>query len=59
MGSWPLNYNSAGVPKNDKNVRKKEFGSIDIEFDPELNSIDNRDLYNYLACKEKSNITMC
>ena len=52
VGSGPLDYNLSGIIRTEE--KKKEFGSIGIEFEKELNSIDHSDLYNYLISREKN-----
>lgn len=52
VGKGPLDYNLAGIIRTEE--KKKEFGSIGIEFEKEMNSIDHFDLYNYLISQEKN-----
>ena len=52
VGSGPLDYNISGIIRTEE--KQKEFGSIGIEFEKELNLIDHSDLYKYLISKENN-----
>jgi hypothetical protein len=51
VGSGPLDYNLSGTIRTEE--KKKEFGSIGIEFEKEMNSIDHSELYKYLISQEQ------
>ena len=52
VGSGPLDYNLSGFIRTEE--KKKEFGSIGIEFEKEINTTDHSDLYKYLISKENN-----
>ena len=52
VGSGPLDYNFSGIIRTEE--KKKEFGSIGIEFEKEVNSTDHSDLFKYLISRENN-----
>ena len=46
-----LEYSIPGTVRTEE--KKKEFGSIGIQFDKEINSLDQPELFNYLVAQER------
>jgi hypothetical protein len=54
VGKGPADYQFSGKIRTEE--KKKEFGSIGIEFENEINAAEHLDLYQYLIARESSGV---
>ncbi|MBI3594253.1 MAG: PilZ domain-containing protein [Nitrospirae bacterium] len=54
VGKGPVDYQFSGKIRTEE--KKKEFGSIGIEFENEINATEHQDLYQYLVSRESNSM---